>query len=64
MTVTDRDIVITMGRYGGSFAQALAEAFYRADADNFARLKAAFPEIWENYRELATLAASQEGGRS
>ena len=49
----DHEIVSAMASYGGSFAQALAEACRRADPLNFARIKAAFPDLWEHYDELA-----------
>jgi hypothetical protein len=42
-----------MEKYGGSFVKALAEAYLRADAENRARLKAAFPEIFDRYRHIA-----------
>ena len=34
---------------GGGFASALARAAYRADDVNFAKLKGAFPELWEHH---------------
>jgi len=39
-----------MRKYGGSFVQALAEAFARADVFNFHRLELAFPELVERYK--------------
>jgi pyruvate/2-oxoacid:ferredoxin oxidoreductase beta subunit len=42
-------VVENMERYGGSFVQALAQCFYRADNNNFIRLRLAFPEYWEEY---------------
>lgn len=41
-----------MSRYGGSFVQALAECFRKADNVNFGRLKYAFPDIWEEYENF------------
>jgi len=38
---------------GGSFVVALALAARKADAENLARLIAAFPEIFERYDALA-----------
>lgn len=49
------DIVNAMRDFGGSFVQALAAAFERADAENFEKLKTAFPEYWAEYADLATL---------
>lgn len=51
--ITDDDITDAMITYGGSFVVALGWAFRRADIVNRARLKAAFPEYWAEYRELA-----------
>lgn len=53
--MTDYDITETMMAYGGSFANRLAFAWRAADNENQARLKAAFPELWEEYAELAKL---------
>jgi hypothetical protein len=41
--------------YGGSFVRALADAAECADPCNLAKLKAAFPEVWEQYRRMAKL---------
>jgi hypothetical protein len=56
MTPEDRDVIDEMNNYGGSFVRALARAFEYADADNFARLKAAFPDYWARYAEMADKA--------
>ena len=48
-TDTDREILKAMAIYGGSFAQAIARAALLADSENFAKLKAAFPELWNRY---------------
>ncbi len=51
--MTDREFAVVedMERYGGSFVQALAQAFYRADRHNFKKLKNAFPEYWAEYED-------------
>jgi hypothetical protein len=49
------EIVRTMESHGGSFASRLGRAFRVADPENFRRLKAAFPELWEHYTELAEM---------
>jgi uncharacterized protein YozE (UPF0346 family) len=49
----DFEIIEAMLAYGGSFVEALARCWQRADKDNQKRLKLAFPEIWEHYTELA-----------
>jgi hypothetical protein len=53
--MTDYQIVDAMLTYGGSFVQSLAQAWRCADAQNQARLKAAFPDYWDHYRELAEM---------
>jgi len=42
-----------MEKWGGGFASALAVAYFHADADNQARLLAAWPELFERYRRMA-----------
>lgn len=46
------DIVARMDRYGGNFVKGLARCFYCADRPNFLKLKAAFPEYWEEYKNF------------
>ncbi len=50
----DYKVVENMEKYGGSFIVALAGAFRRADYENFAKLKEAFPEYWEEYKNFET----------
>jgi len=59
--VTPDDFAITeaMIMYGGSFAQQLGKAWRCADETNQQRLKAAFGDCWEKYRELAKLKAQR-----
>lgn len=49
MSDQDLKIVRAMEKYGGGFALAIATAALRADSDNYARLKAAFPDLWARY---------------
>lgn len=49
----DYQVISAMALYGGSFVQALAALCDRADAENLDRIKAAFPEIWAEYVEIA-----------
>jgi len=49
---TDYEIAEAM-LTGGSFVYCLGRAWYSADESNRARLKAAFPEYWERYTEVA-----------
>lgn len=48
-TPTEGQIIAAMAQYGGSFAKALAAAWMRADADNAARLREAFPHLLAQY---------------
>jgi len=52
MTEKEIETVDKMSKFGGSFVQALSEAFYHADDDNFQKLKDAFPEYWEKYYNM------------
>lgn len=49
----DMAVLTTMARYGGSFVKALAEAGFRADSINLARIKAAWPDYWQQYLEMS-----------
>lgn len=51
-TKLDYRILESMELRGGGFASALARAAYRADDVNFAKLKRAFPELWEQHAEF------------
>ena len=54
MTQDEKLEMIAMMRvYGGSFVQALAECFMRADANNLQKLINAFPEYVEEYQGWA-----------
>ncbi len=48
---TDYEIVQAMERFGGGFVRALAGAWYRADDENQARIRASFHELWAEYAE-------------
>jgi len=61
--ITDYDVVDAMRTYGGSFVQAIASAFFRADRDNQQIIKAAWPEIWAEYADMARLRAEREAAR-
>ena len=45
-------LVSNMRLYGGHFVVALSEAILRSDANNYERLKEAFPELWEKYSNI------------
>ena len=51
--MTDYEVVESMKSHGGSFARALADAFTKADPENYQKLKDAFPDLWEDYVEIA-----------
>jgi hypothetical protein len=63
MEEEDITVVHTMRHYGGSFVQALAEAAMRADPINLRRIKEAFPEYWEEYRQMARTMATRAQGQ-
>ena len=51
----DEDTIGAMIQFGGGFVEQLARLYHRADADNRARIQAAWPEYWQRYTELAAL---------
>jgi hypothetical protein len=53
--ITDLEVLSAMVKHGGSFAQALAGAWLRADPINSAKLKAAFPDLWGQYEEFVQM---------
>jgi len=56
MTISDDpdwNTVEAMICYGGGFVAALGQLYRRADPQNQARLKGAFPEYWRSYTEIA-----------
>jgi pyruvate/2-oxoacid:ferredoxin oxidoreductase beta subunit len=59
MTADERTVQ-AMRVYGGSFIKSLAACFMWADEENYARLKAAFPDYWQKYSELGDLAEKRE----
>lgn len=42
-----------MRTYGGSFVKALANCAAHADTSNFAKIKATWPDYWEEYTRMA-----------
>ena len=59
MTADELDDQVTdaMMRFGGGFISRLGQLFRYADPVNQARLKAAFPDYWAQFAELARAAA-------
>ena len=56
---TDFEIVRTMHIYGGHFIRILADLCDRADPVNFAKIKATWPEYWQEYAEMSELVKKQ-----
>lgn len=52
MSIHFDDSIDMMAKLGGSFVQALADCYYRADGHNKARLVAAFPEYFARYASM------------
>jgi hypothetical protein len=52
MIDSDYKVVENMEKYGGSFVQALAVCFRRADRTNFHKLKTTFKDYWEEYSKM------------
>jgi hypothetical protein len=57
---TDYEIVQTMEQRGGSFVRALAAACHCADPVNFAKIKATWPDYFEEYAEMHEQAKQRE----
>jgi hypothetical protein len=59
MSNSDIQTIESMHRHGGAFARALAHAAAAADAENLAKIKATWPELWEKYANWKTEEAGQ-----
>jgi hypothetical protein len=46
-------IASMMIQYGGSFVSRLGNALAAADSNDTRRIEKAFPEYWDNYRQMA-----------
>ena len=46
-------VIQAMETYGGSFVKALASCMRHADHFNLERIKAAFPDYWDQYKDMA-----------
>ncbi len=49
----DFDVAFTMIEYGGSFVRQLGAAALVADSDNLAKIKATWPDYWDQYTRMA-----------
>lgn len=47
------DVAQAMDKHGGGFVQTLARLIYKADPINKAKIKATWPEYWEQYKKVA-----------
>lgn len=48
----DLKVIEAMRKHGGGFVKALAEAAFRADSENLAKIKDAWPEYWKQYESF------------
>jgi hypothetical protein len=62
VTQEDFKVVEAMEKFGGSFVQALAAAFRRADTNNFIKLVGTFSDYYNQYREMAKNEPEPEPG--
>lgn len=58
--ITDYEISDAMMAFGGSFVSALGALYRSADRNNQVRIKTAWPEYWEQYREVVQLQRARE----
>lgn len=52
MSEEDFNVVEKMSKHGGSFVKALAEACHHADNNNLEKIKTAFADYWEEYKNF------------
>lgn len=60
MDEDDYRTVLAMLTFGGGFVTALARAAQAADADNLAKIKAAWPQEWAQYQDMARMVRERE----
>ena len=59
MDVNERyKVMMAMKKHGGGFVRALGHAIAQSDSENCRRIKAAFPEYWAKYTDLADMGDS------
>jgi len=51
---TKDEVLTAMAHYGGSFAKALAKAYWVADADNRHRIETTWADLFAKYDAFAT----------
>ena len=57
LQITESELIESfklMVRYGGGFTRFLAQAWFRADSNNRAKIEENWPELIENYHKLNT----------
>ena len=59
MSIEDLQTIESMHRRGGAFARALSHAAAAADAENLAKIKSTWPDLWEKYANWKTEDAGQ-----
>jgi len=62
--LSDHQITQAMKDYGGGFVKQLGHLYRLADETNQDRIKAAWPELWQNYTEIALATRCPECGQS
>ena len=62
--LSDHQITQAMKDCGGGFVKQLGHLYRLADETNQARIKAAWPELWQNYTEMAERLRCPECGQS
>lgn len=61
--VTDEEILTEMKRYGGSFVSSLADLYRKGDLINRGKIKLAFSNYWNEYKELAVAKKQHVEGK-
>lgn len=54
----DFHVITAMIKYGGGFVRRLGEAARHADDENMRRIKAAWPDYWAKYTEMAAKSSN------
>lgn len=62
MTDQDYKVIGAMRTYGGSFVKALATCAAHADASNLAKIKATWPDYWQEY--VAMVEQDEKRGKN
>lgn len=60
MTIKDIWTLRAMTKYGGGFVKKLAEAAHQADAVNFEKIRATWPDYFEKYEFVGANLRAQK----